>query len=315
VEGLGIARLEAMLDEAVVIFVVTRDDDLQPHVARAWGGLLDADAGRLDLAVTVHDDVRVVADLKANGSVAVLVSRPSTYQTMQITGHVERVGTPGPADLERINVHIERFVAEGVTLGLPEVGGAPRWPTLGCDPGRTRPVFRADAGSQGGKRTVRSESVSLQSIRPAFEGVVPATVATCSRDGTPNISFLSIVRLLDSERIALTNQFFTKTARNLRDNPQVLVRVLHPEEVSEYDLEGRYLHSESSGELFESVRVQLDAIAAATGMAGTFRLRSVDVVRVDRCTRVGRPADVPEDQGRATTRGPWGLRPATGRGR
>lgn len=139
-----------------------------------------------------------------------------------------------------------------------------------------------------------SESVPLHSIRPAFEGVIPATVATCSRDGTPNISFLSIVRLLDSERIALTNQFFTKTARNLRENPQVLVRVLHPEDVSEYDLEGRYLHSESSGELFESVRVQLDAIAAATGMAGTFRLRSVDVVRVDRCTRVGRPADVPD---------------------
>lgn len=119
-EGRGIARLEAMLDEVVVIFVVTRDDDLQPHVARAWGGLLDAEAGRLDLAVTVHDDVRVVADLKANGSVAVLVGRPSTYQTMQITGHVERVGTPGPADLERINVHVERFVAEGVTLGLPK---------------------------------------------------------------------------------------------------------------------------------------------------------------------------------------------------
>lgn len=62
-----------------------------------------------------------------------------------------------------------------------------------------------------------SESVPLHSIRPAFEGVVPATVATCSRDGTPNISFLSIVRLLDSERVALTNQFFTKTARNLRE--------------------------------------------------------------------------------------------------
>lgn len=139
-----------------------------------------------------------------------------------------------------------------------------------------------------------SESVPLHSIRPAFEGVLPATVATCARDGTPNISFLSIVRVLDSERIALTNQFFTKTARNQRENPQVLVRVCHPEDLSEYDLEGRYLHSESSGELFESVRVQLDAIAAATGMAGTFRLRSVDVVRVDRCTRVGRPADVPD---------------------
>ena len=119
-EGPGIARLEAMLDEGVVILVVTRDDDLRPHVARAWGGLLDTEAGRLDLAVTVHDDGRVVADLEANGSVAVLIGRPSTYQTMQITGHVELIGTPGPTDLERINVHLERLVTEGATIGLPK---------------------------------------------------------------------------------------------------------------------------------------------------------------------------------------------------
>jgi len=118
-------------------------------------------------------------------------------------------------------------------------------------------------------------------------------VATCSRDGTPNISFLSIVRLLDAERIALTNQFFSKTARNLRENSKVLVRVIHPHDLSEYDLEGRYLHSESTGELFDGTRVQLDAIAAATGMAGTFRLRGVEIIRVDRCTRVGRLPGTP----------------------
>jgi adenylate cyclase len=58
------------------------------------------------------------------------------------------------------------------------------------------------------------QEVALDSILPAFEGVLPATVATCSPDGVPNISFLSIVRRVDSERIALTNQFFSKTTRN-----------------------------------------------------------------------------------------------------
>jgi adenylate cyclase len=132
-----------------------------------------------------------------------------------------------------------------------------------------------------------SESIPLEAIEAAFEGVIPATIATCSADGTPNVSYLSIVRRIDSERVAITNQFFTKTTANIRANPHVLVRVVHPDDVSQYDLAGRYLHSETSGELFESVRVQLDAIAAQTGMAGTFRLRSVDVIRVDRCSRVG----------------------------
>lgn len=83
-----------------------------------------------------------------------------------------------------------------------------------------------------------------------------------------------------------------RSRRNVSDNPQVLVRIVHPEDLSEYDIEGRYLHSETSGELFESVRVQLDAVAAQTGMTGTFRLRSVDILGVDRCSRVG---DVPTE--------------------
>jgi adenylate cyclase len=132
-----------------------------------------------------------------------------------------------------------------------------------------------------------TDSIPLWSIQPAFEGLVPATIASCSADGTPNVSYLSIVRRIDSERVAVTNQFFSKTTRNVRQNPHVVVRVVHPQDLSQYDLYAQFLHSESSGEIFEDVRVQLDAIAAQTGMAGTFRLRSVDVLRVDRCAQVG----------------------------
>lgn len=132
-----------------------------------------------------------------------------------------------------------------------------------------------------------SDGVPLESIQPAFEGIVPATLASCSADGVPNISYLSIVRRLDSERIAVTNQFLSKTAENLRDNPQATVRLVNPEDYAQYDLEVRFLHAETSGELFDSVRLQLDAVAAQTGMAGTFRLRSLDIMRVDRCSRVG----------------------------
>lgn len=142
--------------------------------------------------------------------------------------------------------------------------------------------------------------VALDSILPAFEGVLPATVATCSADGVPNISFLSIVRRVDSERVALTNQFFSKTTTNLRANGLITVRVVHPGDMSQYDLYGHYLHSETSGYLFDSMRVQLDAIAAQTGMVGTFRLRGIDIVAVEKCVKIDDTADVaaasrPED--------------------
>ncbi len=131
--------------------------------------------------------------------------------------------------------------------------------------------------------------VPLDSIPGAFEGTIPATIATCSQDGTPNVSYLSIVRRVDNERIAVTNQFLSKTVRNLRVNPQVCVRVVDLTDMAQYDIEGRFVVAQTSGELFESVRIQLDAVAAQTGMAGTFRLRSVDMISVDRCTRVDEP--------------------------
>jgi adenylate cyclase len=132
---------------------------------------------------------------------------------------------------------------------------------------------------------------TLDSIAPALDGVLPATVATCSADGVPNISFLSIVRRVDSERIALTNQFFSETTRNLELNKYVTVRVVHPDDMSQYDLHGRYLHSETNGYLFDSMRLQLDAIAAQTGMVGTFRLRGIDIVTVEKCVKIGDAAE------------------------
>lgn len=38
---------------------------------------------------------------------------------------------------------------------------------------------------------------TLHSIRPALEGAVPAVIATCARDGTPNVSYISEVHYVD----------------------------------------------------------------------------------------------------------------------
>jgi hypothetical protein len=36
--------------------------------------------------------------------------------------------------------------------------------------------------------------VALESIGPCLQGVIPSPLATCSADGTPNVTYLSIVR-------------------------------------------------------------------------------------------------------------------------
>lgn len=125
--------------------------------------------------------------------------------------------------------------------------------------------------------------VPLERISAAFEGVVPAPIATVSADGVPNSTYVSIIWYVDEERIALSNQFLGKTVDNLRENPYAAIRVMDPTTMIEYEMDATWLRSETSGETFETVRAQLEAVAAQSGMTGTFRLRTVEVLRVDRC--------------------------------
>ena len=123
-------------------------------------------------------------------------------------------------------------------------------------------------------------SLTLGQIRGALEGAIPAIQATCDMDGVPNITFLSQVQYVDEKHIALSYQFFSKTRRNILANPHSQMTVVHPLTSQIYRMRLRYLHTQSSGPLFEQMRAQLEGIASHTGMAGVFRLRGSDVHEV-----------------------------------
>ena len=69
---------------------------------------------------------------------------------------------------------------------------------------------------------------ALSDIAACFEGIIPAEIATASADGVPNVTHLSRVHMLDDERVVLSNQFFSKTMRNLAENPYGCVVVIDP---------------------------------------------------------------------------------------
>ncbi len=128
--------------------------------------------------------------------------------------------------------------------------------------------------------------LALNAIRPCLEGVVPAVIATCGRDGTPNVSYISEVHYVDAEHVALSFQFFSKTRRNVLEQPRATVAVVHPETGAQFKLGVRYLRTEESGPLFECMKAKLAGIASHTGMTGVFRLRGADVYRVESVTAV-----------------------------
>lgn len=120
----------------------------------------------------------------------------------------------------------------------------------------------------------------LSALRDLMEGVIPATVATCAPDGTPNVSYVSQLHYVDETHVALSFQFFSKTRANVLANPRATVLALHPETGAQYRFDLEYQRTETRGALFERMKAKLAGIASHEGMSGVFRLQGSDVYRV-----------------------------------
>jgi hypothetical protein len=117
-------------------------------------------------------------------------------------------------------------------------------------------------------------------IRPALDSGVPAVMVTCSADGVPNTTIISQVFYVDETHVALSFQFFSKTIRNVRENPRAQVCVADLAGHASWILQLEFQRSETSGQIFDAMDMQIEAIASATGMSGIFKLRAADIYRV-----------------------------------
>ena len=123
-------------------------------------------------------------------------------------------------------------------------------------------------------------SIALESLATCFQGLIPAQLFTCSLDGVPNAAYLSHVDYVDSTHVALSFQFFNKSRRNIAENPHALVLVPDPDSGQIWRLRLRFVRSETTGPLFERMRLRIEAIASYCGLKGIFKLRAADVYEV-----------------------------------
>ena len=136
----------------------------------------------------------------------------------------------------------------------------------------------------------------LRDLERCFRGVIPGTVASCSPEGVPNITYLSVVHRVDDEHVALSFQFFNKTRENILLQPRAQLLVVDPGTMVQYRLDVLYLRTEEAGPIFERMRTNLDAVASQTGMSGVFRLRGADIYRVLRIEALAHDLDLSEPQ-------------------
>lgn len=123
-------------------------------------------------------------------------------------------------------------------------------------------------------------SLGLEQLTSCFQGLIPATLFTCSAEGIPNSAYLSHVDYVDATHVALSFQFFNKSRRNVAENPHALVRVVDPDTQQGWELRLRLERSETAGPIFSRMALRIEAIASYCGMKGVFKLLAADIYEV-----------------------------------
>lgn len=129
-------------------------------------------------------------------------------------------------------------------------------------------------------------TTTLDDIAESLEGLIPASMTTVDAAGVPNVIHLSRVEYVDGDHIALSHQFFRKTARNLAENPRACILVSDPKTYRMCKLHARLVREETAGPVFERMQLRIEIIAQLSGMSGVFRLEAACIFRVIRVEEV-----------------------------
>jgi hypothetical protein len=110
--------LAAFVRSGVATVVATRDDDLGPEIARAWGAEVSTDGASVTLCVPAPPGSKTLANLEGNGAFTATFVLPTTYRAVQIKGTVLDVCEPTPEQLARFEEHVAAFIDQAEQIGI-----------------------------------------------------------------------------------------------------------------------------------------------------------------------------------------------------
>jgi Pyridoxamine 5'-phosphate oxidase len=116
------ADLVAFVRSGVAIVVATRDEEMRPEIARAWGADVATNGNSVTLCVTALPGSKTRSNLERNGAIAVTFTLPTTYRSVQMKGSVLDVRDPSPTEHARVERHIALFADQTEQVGLPRSG-------------------------------------------------------------------------------------------------------------------------------------------------------------------------------------------------
>jgi predicted pyridoxine 5'-phosphate oxidase superfamily flavin-nucleotide-binding protein len=113
-------------------------------------------------------------------------------------------------------------------------------------------------------------------IMEIFTKVPAAIFATATADGAPNAVPVGAKKVIDPETILISDQFFNKTAANLKSNPKVAVTFWEGHEG--YQIKGTAT-VETSGARFEETAKWIEEMGAKAGFP--LKSKGAVIIKID----------------------------------
>lgn len=109
----------AFLAGGVSVVVAGRDGDGRPALMRAVGARFDAGMRRLTVYLSASRSVGLLRGIGDNGAIAVVISKPTTHQTVQLKGKDAALRPLDREDIERVDGYVRSMTQELAALGFP----------------------------------------------------------------------------------------------------------------------------------------------------------------------------------------------------
>jgi hypothetical protein len=109
----------SFIQRFVSINVATRNHDNRPAVSRAAGCRIAADRQQLTIFLSSLHNQTLLDNLRANHTLAVVFSRPTTHRTIQFKGNDAQILPVTMEDHPDIQAYRESFTQELLSIGYP----------------------------------------------------------------------------------------------------------------------------------------------------------------------------------------------------
>src|SRR3954471_23945050 len=122
--------LAAVFEGGVSVLVGTRDADRVPEATRGMGAVVHPDRRRVTVFLPVAVSERAIANLRANGLIAVGFSSILDSKTVQVKGRVEELRDASEAEREVVMRYVVAFAEVLFFTGIPRaiVRDVNAWP-------------------------------------------------------------------------------------------------------------------------------------------------------------------------------------------